>query len=100
MGRSYRTRPKRLGEKLRLIRIKLGLSQSEMVKELGVKGEPLYPASISLYENGKREPPLGVLLRYARLAGVSTDRLIDDKLDVFTGDRRAIRVEQFLNSHF
>lgn len=83
MGRSYRTRPKRLGEKLRMIRRKLGLTQPDMVKALGVKGEPLYPASISLYERGKREPPLAVLLRYARLAGVSTDDLIDDKLDLF-----------------
>ncbi len=35
---------------------------------------------ISGYETGKREPPLPVLLKYARLAGVSTDVLIDDKL--------------------
>jgi transcriptional regulator with XRE-family HTH domain len=64
--------------------MKLGLTQSDMVKALGVKGEPLYPSSISLYESGKREPPLVVLLRYARLAGLSTDRLIDDKLEIFS----------------
>ncbi len=83
MGRSYRTRPRRLGEKLRLIRMTLGLNQADMVKALDVKGEPLYPASISLYESGKREPPLIVLLHYARLVGVSTDHLIDDKLELF-----------------
>ena len=32
------------------------------------------------YELGTRQPDLLVLLRYARLAGVSTDVLIDDKL--------------------
>ncbi len=80
MGRSYRERPKQLGRKLALIRRRLGLTQPEMIAELGVKGEPLYASSISLYEQGKREPPLLVLLRYARLAGVSTDVLIDDKL--------------------
>jgi transcriptional regulator with XRE-family HTH domain len=82
MGRSYRTRPKRLGKKLALIRTRLGLTQPQMIEELSVKGEPLYPSSISLYEQGKREPPLLVLLKYARLAGVSTDILIDDKLNL------------------
>ena len=80
MGRSYRTRPKKLGAKLCLIRMSLGLTQAEMVNKLAVKDEPLYSASISQYETGKREPPLLVLLRYARLAGVAVDVLIDDKL--------------------
>ena len=80
MGRSYRSRPKKLGRKLRLIRMTLGLTQPQMIERLSVKDEPLYPSSISEYERGKREPPLLVLLKYARLAGVSTDVLIDDKL--------------------
>ncbi len=37
---------------------------------------------ISDYEHGKREPPLPVLLQYARLAGVHVDKLIDDELDL------------------
>jgi len=82
MGRSFRQRPKNLGRKLKRIRLNLGLTQDEMIKRVAVKGEPLYPASISLYETGKREPPLLVLLRYARLAGISTDVLIDDRLDL------------------
>jgi transcriptional regulator with XRE-family HTH domain len=80
MGRSNRSRPKKLGRKLRQIRTRLGLTQTEMIKRLGVKNEALHPASISGYELGKREPPLLVLLRYARLAGVCVDVLIDDKL--------------------
>ena len=82
MGRSYRSRPKKLGAKLKLIRTRLGLTQPEMIALLNVKDEPLYPSAISEYERGKREPPLLVLLRYARLAGVSTDVLIDDKLSL------------------
>jgi len=31
------------------------------------------------YERGTREPTLNVLLKYARLAGISTDILIDDE---------------------
>ena len=56
MGRSYRERPRQLGRKLALIRKRLGLTQPELIVKLGVKGEPLYPSSISLYEQGKREP--------------------------------------------
>jgi transcriptional regulator with XRE-family HTH domain len=50
-----------------------------MVKQLGF--EKIHPAHISAYERGEREPPLPVLLRYAQLYGVSTDSLIDDKLN-------------------
>jgi hypothetical protein len=31
---------------------------------------------------GRREPPLMVLLAYAKLVGISTDVLIDDKLNL------------------
>jgi transcriptional regulator with XRE-family HTH domain len=51
-----------------------------MVRRLAVKDEPLYSASISQYETGKREPPLLVLLRYARLYGCAMEELVDDKL--------------------
>lgn len=81
MGRANRSRPKRLGIKLRQIRMALDLTQPEMIKKLAVK-EKLYPASISEYERGKREPPLLVLLRYAKIARVSTDALIDDRLNL------------------
>jgi transcriptional regulator with XRE-family HTH domain len=80
MGRSYRSRPKKLGAKLRLIRLRLGLTQPEMIKKLAVKDEPLRAASISAYEKNLREPPLMVLLRYARIARVTMEQLVDDKL--------------------
>jgi transcriptional regulator with XRE-family HTH domain len=75
------TSPKRLGEKLRQIRLALGLSQSEMLDRLGFS-ETLFRGNVSQYELGRREPPLMVLLAYARCAGISTDTLIDDKLDL------------------
>jgi transcriptional regulator with XRE-family HTH domain len=80
MGRAHRTRPKRLGRKLKLIRTRLGLTQSELIKALKVKSEPCRPSSISLFETGNREPSLLVLLAYARLAGVTIDTLVDDKV--------------------
>ena len=79
MGRSPRFRPARLAEKLLAIRQRLGLSQTQMCKALDLRVD--YSA-ISNYELGTREPMLDVLLKYARLAGISTDVLIDDALEL------------------
>jgi transcriptional regulator with XRE-family HTH domain len=83
MGHTHRHRPSRLAAKLKRIRLRLRLTQSELIKQLNVN-EPLYPASISQYEQGKREPSLPVIVRYAELAGCSTDYLIDDRLELPT----------------
>ena len=80
MGRAHRSRPHRLGEKLRLIRINFGLTQSALIDKLAVKGESLYPSSISLFEQGGREPSLPVLLAYSKLAGVTINELVDDQV--------------------
>lgn len=79
MGLTKRPTPVKLPRKLALIRKRLGLSQNEILKELGLDG--VYDRStISGYERGEREPPMPVVLKYARLVGISTDYLIDDKL--------------------
>ena len=78
MSRYARPRPRKLAKKLRQIRTGLGLTQAEMVKRLRFRG--IYQGHVSEYERGVREPPYPVLLRYARLAEISTDVLIDDKL--------------------
>jgi transcriptional regulator with XRE-family HTH domain len=72
-----RRRPKNLARKLTAIRKKLDVSQTEMARLLDL--DVAYTA-VSGYELGTRQPDLLVLLKYARLAGVSTDVLIDDKL--------------------
>jgi transcriptional regulator with XRE-family HTH domain len=51
-----------------------------MAKRLRHVKSPPAPGAISRYESGQREPSLLVLLEYARLARVSTDVLIDDRL--------------------
>jgi transcriptional regulator with XRE-family HTH domain len=81
MGRKARIRQERLPEKLQQIRAAFGLSQTEMLYRLGVEKLMGYH-QISRFETGDREPPLHVLLAYARLAQVSTDVLIDDALDL------------------
>lgn len=78
MGRAKRTTPEKLGEKLAKIRKNLDLTIDGIIEKLDSPEIPLHPASISMYESSKREPPLIILLRYAKLIGVSTDILIDD----------------------
>lgn len=76
-----RIKQERLAEKLLAIRLALGVSQPEMLYRLGVEDLIVYN-QISRYESGHREPPLKILLAYARVARVSTDVLIDDELDL------------------
>jgi transcriptional regulator with XRE-family HTH domain len=81
MARLPRLKSERLPEKLLQVRLALGLSQNEILYRLEL-GDRLSRTSISAYELGTGEPPLPVLLRYARLVNVSTDVLIDDEMDL------------------
>jgi transcriptional regulator with XRE-family HTH domain len=71
----------RLAEKLRQIRVALGLSQPAMLKHLELE-EAIQYARISEYETGIREPSLLTLLEYARVAGVHMEDIIDDSRDL------------------
>jgi transcriptional regulator with XRE-family HTH domain len=52
-----------------------------MLRRLGLEDAISY-ARISEYETGIREPTLMTLLEYSRAAGVHTEALIDDELDL------------------
>jgi transcriptional regulator with XRE-family HTH domain len=78
-------RPKRLPSKLLQIRLGLRLSQGEMSRRLG--GDEAERAYISKYERGVLEPPLEILLEYARSIsttgrGEFLEALIDDSMDL------------------
>ena len=81
MGTKARHKPERFAGKLVQIRVALGLSQNEMIRRLGVE-TLVKQNAISEYELGKREPPLVILLQYARAAGIYVDVLIDDEVDL------------------
>jgi transcriptional regulator with XRE-family HTH domain len=81
MGHSARQRPERLAEKLLQIRLALKLSQSDLLRKLGLEDDYFYTI-ISKNELGIREPTLRELLGYARLANVHVEVLIDDELDL------------------
>ena len=52
-----------------------------MVKRLGVQ-ELIDHTTISKYELDKNEPPLAILLAYARLLGIPVEQIIDDELEL------------------
>jgi transcriptional regulator with XRE-family HTH domain len=52
-----------------------------MLKLLGLD-KKLFASAVSGYEIGTREPPIPVLLKYARIAGVPMEMLADDDLDL------------------
>jgi len=81
MGRVAVKNPRRIGKKLREIRLMLKLSQDGIVERMGLKGE-LKRTSVSNFERKRRVPSLLVLLRYARLAGICLEVLVDDKLEL------------------
>lgn len=89
MGSKPQQRPKNLGRKLRQIREALGLSQSEMSRQLAAKHSLQTSRSrISEYESDAREPPLAILLAYGRLARVHLESLIDDEATL--PDRKSV----------
>lgn len=80
MGRTRRAQPKKLAVKLREIRRRLDWSQEQMADRLKKVEKTIYPGLISRFEHGKAEPSLIVLLEYSRIAGISMETLVDDKL--------------------
>lgn len=81
MGAKPRLRQRRLPEKLRAIRDAFALSQTAMLKHIGAEDLIEYNR-ISEFESGKREPPLKILLLYARAANVCMEVIVDDDLDL------------------
>lgn len=104
MGMIGRKRPERLGEKLLVIRQRLGLSQNEMIRRMGMADE-LKQSHISHYESGEREPSLLALLAIARAAGGRRgacrflEALIDDNLELPFPKRQRGKVRSSESGH-
>lgn len=77
-GKRKRPTPAFLPTKLKYVRERLEMSQSQIADALGVADR----SSISGYERGEREPPLPVLLKYARVSGLTVEYFIDDEIAV------------------
>jgi transcriptional regulator with XRE-family HTH domain len=68
----------RFGEKLRTLRKRQGMTLEEVASLLGYSAH----AHISVLENGKKQPTAALVLKVARLFGVTTDQLLRDDLEV------------------
>jgi transcriptional regulator with XRE-family HTH domain len=88
MGTKPRHRPQCLASKLRQIRDHLRASQSVMANLLD---NELTAARVSEYEHDIREPSLFTLLRYAQVARVRVDDIIDDHSKLVFGRRKRLR---------
>ncbi len=76
-GRGPRQKQKKLAAKLKRIRLALGLSQPQILKEMGLGVDRAY---VSGYESGRIEPPISTLLLYCDLANICADVLLRDEL--------------------
>ena len=82
MGSAKRIRPERMGTKLLMIRRALGSSLAEMARRLSTDEFEVGRTIISAYEQDEREAPLPILLRYAEVANVYLEVIVDDRLDL------------------
>lgn len=77
--------PKRLAEKLKHVRVSMGLTQQAMFEALEKEmngNAKLHFGYITRFESGSRVPSLLVLLAYARVTGITVEVLIDDNLNI------------------
>ncbi len=75
--------PKRIPEKLRAIRERLGLTPDGIAPKVGAKTG----AEILAYENDEDDLLVSVLVGYARIANVPLANIIEDDRDLWFGHR-------------
>jgi transcriptional regulator with XRE-family HTH domain len=74
MARYRRKSPKKLGQKMREIRLRLEMTQEEVARQIGTDS-----GAISRFERGLRDPSLLEILAFSQMSGVGVELLIDDK---------------------
>ena len=76
--------PKRIPEKLKTIRKRLALSPDQIAPRVGAQsGE-----EILAYERDEGEISVTIVICYARAFGVPWENIIDDRRDLWFGDRQ------------
>ncbi|HEV7644788.1 MAG TPA: helix-turn-helix transcriptional regulator [Pyrinomonadaceae bacterium] len=82
MGSKQLVKPERIGEKVREIRRKLGITQEQIFELLTHHGAKIHVGYIARYEINERTPTMLVTLAYARAVGIPMEILVDDELDL------------------
>lgn len=73
-----------LGERIASLRARLGWSQAELARRLHIS-----PSAVGMYEQGRREPSVEMLVALSRVLGVSMDFLLTGRT-LCGGDWRAV----------
>ena len=63
-----------LGQRIAALRRQTGLTQAQLAGRLQIS-----PSAMGMYEQGRREPSVDILLRLSRELGVSVDFLLTGK---------------------
>ncbi len=71
-----------LGDKIKGLRKKAGMTQSELAKRLGISG-----SAVGMYEQGRREPDNKTLLKLCSVFGITTDYLLGNTEPAEAGGR-------------
>ncbi|MGZ8220893.1 MAG: helix-turn-helix domain-containing protein [Methylobacter sp.] len=71
---------KHFGEKLHLLRVKNGLTLSELASATGLRTH----SYISELESGKKTPTVSFVISIAKIFDVTTDYLLIDEIDSIT----------------
>lgn len=64
-----------IGQRIAALRKNARMSQAELARALGVS-----PSAVGMYEQGRREPAVAMLVRLAEIFQVSTDYLLTGRL--------------------
>lgn len=65
-----------LGARIASLRQGFGMSQAELAKRLHIS-----PSAVGMYEQGRREPSVQILIALSKVFGVSLDYLLSGQVD-------------------
>ena len=74
-----------IGARIAALRRRAGMSQAALAQELQCS-----PSAVGMYEQGRREPAVDLVVKLASVFGVTTDYLLTGK-PVESADRNALR---------
>ena len=82
-----------LKKQIESLRIKQGWSQAELARRLH-----LSPSTVGMYEQGRREPPIDILVAMSEEFGVTIDYLATNRICTLTDPRLITQSEQIIES--
>lgn len=82
-----------LKKQIESLRIKKGWSQAELARRLH-----LSPSTVGMYEQGRREPPIDILVAMSEEFGVTIDYLVTNRICTMTDPRLNAQSEQVIES--